>query len=62
MPKKSTVAGLKHCRQSCKGKVLGCLDDCEAEFVAGGGTVTVQDGGKVSVDQEGGKVFIPDPK
>ena len=62
MPKKSTVAELKNCRQLCKGKILGCLDDCEAAFVAGGGTVTAQDGGKVFVDQDGGKVFIADPK
>ena len=62
MPKHSTVADLKKCRQDCKGKMLGCLDDCEAAFVAGGGTVTAQAGGKVFVDQEGGKVFIPNPK
>ena len=62
MPKNSTVADLKHCRQLCKGKILGCLDDCETAFVAGGGTVTVQDGGKVFVDKDGGKVFIADPK
>ena len=53
MPKNSTVAELKHCRQLCKGKILGCLDDCETAFVAGG---------KVFVDKDGGKVFIADPK
>ena len=63
MPKDSTVADLRKCRQLCKGdKILGCLDACETAFVAGGGTVTVQDGGKVFVDKAGGKVFIADPK
>ncbi len=61
MPKKSTVDSLKKCQQKCKHKDTTCLDACEAEFVAGGGTVTVQGGGKVFVDQDGGKVFIPDP-
>ena len=45
-----------------QGQDPGCLDDCEKVFVAGGGTVTAQDGGKVFVDKDGGKVFIADPK
>jgi hypothetical protein len=61
MPKKQTVATVQSCLKACK-KDGACRAGCESAFTAGGGTITVQPGGKVFVDQEGGKVFIPDPK
>ncbi len=58
MPKKQTVATVASCLKACKKDAV-CKQGCESAFVAGGGTVTVQPGGKVFVDQDGGKVFIP---
>jgi hypothetical protein len=55
-----SVAELQRQMDACK-KDLTCRANVERFFVSTGGKVTVQSGGKVFVDQTGGKVFIPNP-
>jgi len=55
-----SVADLQRQLDACK-KDLTCRANVERFFVSTGGKVTVESGGKVFVDQTGGKVFIPNP-
>jgi hypothetical protein len=55
-----SVAELQRQMDACK-KDLTCRANVERFFISTGGKVTVQAGGKVFVDQTGGKVFIPNP-
>ncbi len=61
MPKPGQVADVQKVMKGCK-KDLACREGCENLFTAGGGTITIQQGGKVFEDKDGGKVFIEDPK
>jgi hypothetical protein len=54
-----TVAVLAQCIASAGGNKAK-IKRCEDDFVAGGGTVTAQQGGKVFTDTTGGKVFVSD--
>lgn len=58
MPGKSDVAKLTKCIKDCKDDP-DCVQACEDEFDADGGTIdVVNEGGKVFTDSKGGKVFI----
>ena len=59
-PNDGTVAELKRCIRACAEGDQNCIDVCEANFVAGGGTVSAPEGGKVFTDPNGGKVFVTD--
>jgi hypothetical protein len=61
VPNKHTVADLDKCIKSCKDDLV-CVKACEDAFLADGGKVFGQDGGKVFTDRDGGKVFVPTHK
>jgi len=55
-----SVKDLERALKTCRND-LNCRANVERLFVQGGGTVTIEEGGKVFEDQTGGKVFIPNP-
>ena len=52
-----TIADLVQCIANAGGNKAK-IKKCEDDFVAGGGTVGAQPGGKVFSDTIGGKVFV----